>query len=119
MVWRRTKLSIVDSCGGITARCIGFFKKNNFNFSRSGSFIQVSVIKSLPRVRKLTGRLHQGIITISKKNRSRLDSSSIVMFDNSCVLLKKRLTTYGKYSSGPIHYNIKRRRFIASFMCVI
>lgn len=119
MVWRKTKLSIVDSCGGLKARCIGFFQKNNFNFSKSGSFIQVSVIKSLPRVRSLKGRLHNGIVVNAKKNFSRVDSSSVILFTNSCVLLKKRLTTYGKYSSGPIQYTIKRKRFIASFSNII
>ena len=112
-------MSIVDSCGGLTSVCIGFFKKNNFKFSKNGNFIQVSVIKSLPRSRKLRGRLHYSIVTNTKKNKSRLDSSSFTLFDNNCVLLKKRLTTYGKYSSGPIQYTIKRKRFIASFSTIL
>lgn len=119
MIWRRSKLNIVDSCGGVTAQCVGFFKKNNFNFSKCGNFIQVSVIKSFPRAKKLKGKLQNSIVVISKKNNSRMDNSNFFFFQNNCVLLKKRLTTIGSLTSGPTQYTIKRKRFVNSFAVIV
>lgn len=109
----------MDSCGGIRARCCGFFKKNNYRFSKSGSFIQVSVIVALPRARKLKGMVHNSIVVRVKKNFPRRDGSLFVFYKNNCALLKKRLTTYGKYISGPINFTVKRKRFLTSFSTVL
>jgi ribosomal protein L14 len=119
MVWRRTSLSISDSCGGLKSVCGGFFKKNNYKDSRNGHFIRVSITKTWPRFKKLKGRLRKAIIVCTKKNFSKTDGSVFFFYKNNCAILKKRLTTYGKYMSGPILYTIKRKRFLSSFSKVI
>lgn len=119
MVWRKTILMVSDSCGATKSRCAGFFKKNNYSFSKVGSFVQVAVIVAIPRARKLKGSLRNAIFIRGKKNFSRADGSVFEFYRNNCALLKKRLTTYGKYISGPISYSIKRKRFISSFSITI
>lgn len=59
------------------------------------------------------------MVVLTVKGSLLLDGSFIVFKQNSCVLLKKRLSTKGKEILGPGLKKIKRKKFLISFSGII
>ena len=93
-----------------------FHLYNGFNqkITYTGRFVKASVkiVKPDNWLKKKT-KLRSFIIR-TKKHFRKIYSTTILLFFNNGVLLKKRLTPRGKELFGPILYNIKRKKFINS-----
>jgi len=119
MVQKGTFIIPIDSCGVWTARIFHLYRGGFRLSSTIGDFIKCSVRTTKPDnfVKKKTKI--KGIILHTKKEIYKIDGSTIKFNSNRAVLLKKRMTPKGKELTGPILYNIKRKRFISSFAGII
>lgn len=117
MIQKNSILSIFDTCGITKVNCFHIYKKKKNFIGFFGNFLKVStrvIIKK--QEQKLRKRKIIGILTHTKFKFTKPDNSYIKYNINACVLLKKRLTPLGKFIKGPIFYNIKRKKFITSFI---
>ena len=95
---------------------MAFHLYNGFNqkISYMGRFIKVVVKSTKPNNRLRKKSKVRSFIMRTRKIFKKLDSSTVLFFYNTSVLLKKRLSPRGKELFGPILYNIKRKKFINS-----
>ena len=128
MILKLTKLKPRDNSYVSQVRCFhhyfGFWKKK----SSAGEFIKVSVRKRFTdisyikskavRVLKKRKKLKSYIIS-TRFPVKKTDGTSIRFNTNSCVLLKKRLTTRGKYVRGPFIYGLRRKKILGSFIGLV
>ena len=116
MIQKHTYLVPVDKCGVYWVMVFHLYNGFNQRITYTGRFVKASVKLTKPEnlLRRKT-KLRSFIIR-TKKFYRKIDSSNIVFFFNGGVLLKKRLTPRGKEIYGSILYNIKRKKFINSFV---
>ena len=92
----------------------GFLNK----YARSGCFIKVSV-KKIKNNFWLSKKSKTKSIVILTKKESHFNGFYKKFKFNSCVLLKKRLSSFGSEILGPALKNIKRKKFIYSFSGIL
>jgi len=61
----------------------------------------------------------KAIVVKTRKEILKLDGSLIKFKLNKCVLLKKRLTPKGRELVGSCPFQIKRKRFLSSFIKIV
>jgi large subunit ribosomal protein L14 len=88
----------------------GFFNK----YATSGYFLKVSV-KKIKNNTWLTKKAKIKSILILTKKEIKLNNFYVKFKINTCLLLKKRLTTFGSEVLGPSLKIIRRKKFIYSF----
>jgi large subunit ribosomal protein L14 len=115
VIQKHTYLVPTDKCGVFWVRVFHVYNGFNQKITYTGRFVKVSVRATKPNnwLRKKTKV--KAFIIRTRKYFKKIDSSTILFFYNTGVLLKKRLTPRGKEIFGPILYNIKRKKFINSF----
>jgi len=119
MVYKGTFLRPLDSCGVWLVRIFHLYRGGFRKVATTGCFIKCSVRSTKPNnITKKKTKL-KGIIIHTVKSINKLDGSMLKFFNNTIVLLKKRMTPKGKEIFGPVVYNIKRKRFISSFPGII
>ena len=90
----------------------GGFKKK---YGITGNFLKISV-KKIKNSKWLTKKSKlKTILILTKSTIKKKDNSHIKFKLNSCILLKKRLSSVGQILIGPSNINIKRKRFVYSF----
>jgi len=99
-----------------TFHLYGGFKKK---ISHISNFVKVSVRNVKPNNWILKKSKHISIITSTKKFINKSDGSNIYLKFNTNVLLKKRLSSKGREIIGPGLFNLKRKRFLNSFVKII
>ena len=119
MVQKESKLVPIDRCGVWFTKIFhlyGGFKKN---YSCVNNFVKISVKLTKPNnwVKKKTKL--KALILKTKKEVKKNDGSIIKFKLNKGVLLKKRLTPKGKELVGSCLFQIKRKRFLSSFIKII
>lgn len=118
MVQKNSFLIPSDKCGVWLTKTIHTYTKLNF-IAKTSQFLKVSIRVTNPnnwlrKKKKNKGLFVRSFFFIKKKNGIYFKSNS-----NNILLLKKRLTPRGKSVIGPINFNIKRKRAIASFIKII
>lgn len=125
MILKLTHLTPKDNCYVTEVKCFHHYFGHHKRFSRTGEFIKVSVRKRLSdiayikskAVKVLRKRKKVKSYVITSRFYTRKKDGTVVSFSkNSCVLLKKRLTTRGKYVRGPFLYGLKRKKIVRCFL---
>ena len=128
MIKKLTHLGVVDNCGVKLAKCIhhyfGFYKQT----SHTGHFLKVSVrkrnyafiwVKSKLIYTLKKGKRSKAYVIRTKYKCPKIDGSALYSLKNMCVLLKKRLTSRGKFAFGPFSYGHGRRKILGSFVGLV
>jgi large subunit ribosomal protein L14 len=105
----------VDNCGVWWVSVFHLYYGFNRKTAYCGNFVKVSVKRTKPANWLKKKSKVKAIIIRTKKEFLKNDGSWLKFFDNSVVLLKKRLNTQGKILEGPINNTIKRRKFKNAF----
>lgn len=116
MIYKSSSLIPADKCGVWLVKVFHLYRGYNRKVSFIGDFIKCSIKKTRPEnwLKKKTKT--KGILIRSKKESYKRDGSFVKFFYNNVVLLKKRMTPQGKEIFGPTLYNIKRKKFVSSFV---
>lgn len=119
MIQKFSILNTSDKCGVWAVGVFHLYKGFNRKSSTSGEFLKVSTKKVKPNNWVIKGSKHKSILNLVKKNKNKNDGSGFKLKINSCVLLKKRITPKGKELFGPTTFNIRRKKFINSFVGIL
>lgn len=120
MVQKETKIKVLDTCHIMNVKCIQVYQKKNKDFGYVGDFLKVAAKLIAKRFkRRFRGKKFKSILVMQNKRYGRVDGSSIFFKESGCVVLKKRLTPKGKLVRNVTIYNIKRKKFLASFVKVL
>ena len=119
MVQKNTLLSVSDRCGVWFVNTFHLYQGYNRKVSFIGNFIKVSIRKTKPNNWLKKKTKVKAFIVRSKIFSSKYDGSYVKFNTNTCLLLKKRLTPYGKKLFGPTLKKIKRKKFLSSFSGIL
>jgi ribosomal protein L14 len=124
MIKKMTLLGVADNCGISKVKTIHHYHGFNKQTSRPGQFIKISVrkrkynykwVKSKKVFVSKKGKRHKAYFIRARYRFMRPDGSYSKFASNCTVLLKKRLTTRGKFVRGPFIYGLRRKKIIQSF----
>lgn len=128
MILKGSVVTPRDNSYVVSTKCFHHYFGSQKSSSSIGEFIKVSVrgrlsdfstIKS-KIVKVLRKRKKVKSYIISTRYRVRKpDGAALTLSRNTSVLLKKRLTTRGKYTKGPFVYGLKRKKILGSFVAAI
>ena len=119
MIYKSSKLVPADKCGVWLVKVFHLYRGFNRKVAYTGDFIKCSVKKTRPENWLKKKIKTKGIVVRTKKEVFKRDGSFVKFFFNNAVLLKKRMTPQGKEIFGPTLYNIKRKKFVSSFVGII
>lgn len=119
MIQKNTILRVLDICGVNTVRCFHVYKQFDKNVSSSGLVLKTSIRLYNKHKKKWKGKKSKAIVTITRARYIKPDGTQILGFNNSCGLLKKRLSLRGKLIRGYNFYNLKKKKFLSSFATII
>lgn len=109
----------VDKNGFWTVKTIHLYKGFCRKTSYTGDFIRVSIKKTKPSMWKERGSRYSSLIVRTSKENFKLDGSFFFFKSNSCVILKKRLSSLGKELLGPASSVVYRKKFLSSFAGIL
>jgi ribosomal protein L14 len=92
----------------------GFFNK----YATSGDFLKVSIKKIKNNIWLVKKSKTKSILLLTKKENT-YNNFYLKFKINSCILLKKRLSSVGSEILGPSLKKIKRKKFIYSFSGIL
>ena len=119
MIYKSSKLIPADKCGVWLVKVFHLYRGFSRKVAHTGDFIKCSVKKTRPENWLKKKIKTKGIIVTTRKEVFKRDGSFVKFFYNNAVLLKKRMTPQGKEIFGPTLYNIKRKKFVSSFVGTI
>lgn len=119
MIKKCTRLIPVDKSGVWEVKAIHLYKGFCRKTSYTGDFIRVSIKKTKPAMWKEKGARYSSLVTRVSKENFKLDGSSFFFKNNSCVVLKKRLSPLGKELFGPASGAVRRKKFLSAFAGVL
>lgn len=128
MIKKYTLLDVVDNSGVSVVKCIHHYFGSNKSTSKIGEFIKVSVrkrhydeiwVKSKMVTILRKGKRVKSYIIRTRFKKSKIDNTEMYYTHNSNILLKKRLTSRGKYAFGCFSYNHGRKKILGSFPGII
>jgi len=119
MIQKNTYLIPIDKNGVWKVKTFHLYKGFNRKISKISNFIKVSARLTKPNNWITKKSKHISLITHTNYKTTKLDGTLLFYRYNSNVLLKKRLSTKGREVLGPGLYNLKRKRFLNSFIKII
>lgn len=119
MIQKNSILNVLDMSGVSTVRCFHIYNQFSKNTSSSGLVVKTSIRIYSKLRKKWKGKKTKAIVVTTKARYNKPDGSLIFGNFNSCNLLKKRLSIRGKLTKGYNFYNLKKKKFINSFIKVI
>lgn len=119
MIQKTTILNSSNYTGIINVNCFHIYQKKKYKIASFGNFIKVSTREVLIKYKKLRKKKFKSIIILLKYKFTKPDGSNFKFLLNSCVLLKRRVIAVGDLISGSCYYNLKRKKFLNSFVTVI
>ena len=115
MVQKETRLGVSDNCGVWVVGVFQIYRGSRRKAALPGDFLRVSVKRARPGNSVPRGSKHRAYLVRCVFKEARVDGSFVSTSQNSCVLLKKRMTPRGRDILGPISFRVKKRRFSSSF----
>ena len=119
LIQKTTILNTSDITGVLKVNCFHLYQKKKTKFTGFGSFIKVSTREVMFKYKKLRKRKFKSIVILLKYRYVKPDGSSIFFKKNTCILLKRRVIAVSKLVTGCCIYNLKRKKFLTSFVKVI
>jgi len=119
MVQKESVLIPIDKCGVWFTKIFHLYGGSRRRYAFINNFVKVSVKLTKPNNWVKKKSKLKAILIKSRKESLKLDGSLIKFKLNKCVLLKKRLTPKGRELVGSCPFQIKRKRFLSSFIKIV
>lgn len=119
MIQKSSQLIVCDTCTVWTVNVFHIYKGFQNKFGKFGDFFKISVRKIKPKSLIKKGKKYKSILIQHSFKKIKKDGSFLILKNNGCVLLKKRLTPVGKEIEGPVYFGLKRKKFSSSFSGII
>ena len=119
MVQKTSILKSSNYTGILTVNCFHIYQKKKSKIAVFGNFIKVSTRLVLVKYQKLRKRKYKSIVILLKFKFKKPDGSNFFFGLSSCILLKRRVIALGNLITGCCFYNLKRKKFLNSFVSII
>ena len=119
MIQKSSILNTSDTSGIVTVNCFHIYQKKKNFIAKFGDFIKVSTRLVFFRSKKLRKKKFKAIVVLLKYKFKKPDGSKVFFLQNTCVILKRRIIPLSDFIIGCCLYNIKRKKFLTSFLISI
>lgn len=119
MLQKQSFFAPSDSSGVFQVKVIQTRRCSFRKHAKVGKFLRVVIKSTKVRFLKKRKRKIRAIVVRSNHPTSRRDGRSLRFFDNTGVLLRRRMNTLGKETIGPTTKELKIKKFMKSFIVII
>ena len=119
MIFKRTKLNIVDTEGLLIGRVFQTFNKKKKKMLFNHGYAYFSIRETFVKQSRFIGKKKYNYIIRVLKTKKRRDGSYMCFFFNDTVLIKKRAAISGDFACGPVPRLIRKKKFLTSFTVTI
>lgn len=105
----------IDKSGALLGNVFHTYKGGQKKISKIGEFIKISLRKVKPDIKlKKKSKVKSLIVRTSFKS-TKLDGSNLYFYENSVVLIKRKLVMRSKEFIAPADRNILRKKIMFKF----
>jgi len=115
MIQKNSKIYFSDKSGAVIGNVFHTYKGGQKKISKVGEFIKISIRKVKPDVKLKKKSKSKALISRSNYRSLKLDGSYFYFYENSAILLKRKLITRSKEFVEPADRRILRKKFIYKF----
>jgi len=119
MIQKNTFVYPVDKSGAIICNVFHTYKGGQKKTSNVGEFVKISLRKVKPDIKLKKKNKSKALIVRSKFKSLKMDGSSFFFYENSVVLIKRKLIMRSKEFIAPADRNIKRKKIIYKFLGIL
>lgn len=119
MIQKSSIIKTSNVSGIVTVNCFHIYQKKKNYIASFGNFIKVSTRFVFFREKKFRKKKFKAILILLKYRYTKPDNSYLFFFKNTCILLKRRVISLTDFVDGCCIYNLKRKKFLLSFVNVI
>ena len=119
MIQKSSILNTSDTTGIVTVNCFHIYQKKKNFIAKFSNFIKISTRIVFFRAKKLRKKKFKAIVILLKYKFKKPDGSNIKFLTNTCVLLKRRVIPLSDFITGCCIYNVRRKKFLSSFLISI
>jgi large subunit ribosomal protein L14 len=115
MIQKNTTVYPIDKSGAIVGNVFHTYKGGQKKISKIGEFVKISLRKVKPDIKLKKKSKVKALIVRTKYRSSKLDGSYFNFYENSVVLVKRKLVMYSKDFIEPADKNIRRKKIVYKF----
>lgn len=115
MIQKNTFVYPIDKSGALLGNVFHTYKGGQKKISRVGEFVKISLKKVKPDIKLKKKSKVKAIIARSSFRSTKLDGSYHLYYENSVVLIKRKLVMRSKEFTAPADKNMKRKKIIYKF----
>jgi large subunit ribosomal protein L14 len=115
MIQKNTLVYPIDKSGAIIGNVFHTYKGGKKKISKVGEFVKISLRKVKPDIKLKKKNKTKALIVRSKFKSIKLDGSFFLFYENSVVLIKRKLIMRSKEFIAPADKNIRRKKIIYKF----
>jgi len=115
MIQKESFLKPNDKSGALLVKSFHLYKGFNRKCSFVGNFIKVSVKSSKPESTLKKKKKSIALISKSKYQSIKKDGSFSIFYENSCILIKRKMILRSKEINGPGEFKILRKKLFYKF----
>ncbi len=119
MIQKSTIVYPIDKSGAIVCNVFHTYRGGSKKISIVGEFVKISVRKAKPDIKLRKKSKSKSLIVRSSFRSKKADGSYFLYYENSIILIKRKLTTRSKEFIGPADRNILRKKLVYKFTGIL
>lgn len=119
MIQKNTYVYPIDKSGAIVGSVFHTYRGGGKKISKVGEFVKISLKKVKPDIKLKKKSKTKALVVRSSFRSAKLDGSVGYYYDNSVVLIKRKMVMRSKEFIAPADRNIRRRKIIYKFPGII
>ncbi len=112
MIHEESHLEVADNTGAVEVSCIRVLGGSKRRYAYVGDIIVCSVKKSNPKASVKKGDVVKAVIVRTRSRIRRKDGSTLIFFDNSCVIIDEKQNPKGTRIFGPVAREVREKGFV-------
>jgi len=115
MIQKNTTVYPIDKSGAFLGNTFHTYKGGEKKISGVGEFIKMSIRKVKPDIKLKKKTKIRALISRTSYRSNKFDGSFYFFYENSVILIKRKLITRSKEFIAPADRNILRKKLIYKF----
>ena len=115
MIQKTTAVYPIDKSGALLGNVFHTYKGGKKKISKVGEFVKISLRKVKPDIKLKKKGKTKALIARSASKSLKNDGSYFLFYENSVVLIKRKLIMRSKEFVAPADKNMKRKKIIYKF----
>jgi ribosomal protein L14 len=115
MIQKNTIVHPIDKSGALLGNVFHTYKGGKKKYSKVGEFVKISLRKVKPDIKLKKKSKTKALVVRSTFRSIKLDGSFFQYYENSVVLVKRKLVMRSKEFTAPADRNIRRKKIVYKF----